>query len=444
MCNDKIGWDEPLPDDLKPHWEAWLQDIHNLSSVKIPRCYVPSEFKDVQQYELHHFADASASGYGACSYLRTVTKSGEVHCTLVMGKARVAPTKVTTIPRLELSAAVVATRMGDLLKRELELDGICEYYWTDSKVVLGYINNDARRFHVFVANRIQQIRTSTEPSQWRYVASNLNPADHASRGLTVKELTEYNWFTGPSFLWQRELPKEDIKVGEVDEGDPELKKAQVLTTKVKEEMSLSDRLERFSDWKRAVKAIARLKRCARSVKGLVERKDAEQFIIHTVQEEVFGDEIKSLRQGKEVHSNQSNKLYKLSLFIDDQDILLVGGRLTQAELHPHVKHPAILPKGHHVSRLLIKHFHEKMQHQGRGMTLNEIRSNGIWILGCSSEVSSLIYKCIKCRKLRKCNQEQKMAYLPPERMETTPPFTYSGMDCFGPFYVKEGRRELKR
>ncbi len=219
-------------------------------------------------------------------------------------------------------------------------------------------------------------------------------------------------------------------------------------------MFLSDRLERFSDWKRAVKAIARLKRCARSVKGLVERsneatsleerKDAEQFIIRTVQEEVFGNEIKSLRQGKEVHTNQSNKLYKLSLFIDDQDILWVGGRLTQAELHPHVKHPAILPKVHHVSRLLIKHFHEKVQHQGRGTTLNEIRSNGIWILGCSSEVSSFIYTCVKCRKLRKCNQEQKMADPPPERMETTPPFTYSGMDCFGPFYVKEGRRELKR
>ncbi len=105
MCNDKIGWDEPLPDDLRPHWEAWLQDLNNLSSVKIPRCYVPLEFTDVQQYELHHFADTSASGYGACSYLRTVTKSGEVHCTLVMGKARVAPIKVTTIPRLELSSA---------------------------------------------------------------------------------------------------------------------------------------------------------------------------------------------------------------------------------------------------------------------------------------------------------------------------------------------------
>ncbi|KAG1929509.1 hypothetical protein F2P79_022940 [Pimephales promelas] len=324
MCQDKIGWDEPLPDDLKPHWEAWLRDLHNLSLVKIPRCYVPSTFKDVQQYELHHFSDASVSGYGVCSYLRAVSMSGEVYCTLIMAKARVAPSKVVTIPRLELSAAVVATKIGNLLKRELELDDICEYYWTDSKVVLGYINNEARRFHVFVANRVQQIRTSTETK------------------------------------------------------------------------------------------------------------------------EVFSDEIKHLRQGKEVNSRQFNKLYKLSPFIDDHGVLRVGGRLTHAELHPHVKHPAILPKGHHISRLLIKHFHEKVQHQGRGMTINEIRSNGIWILGCSSEVSSLIYKCIKCRKLRKCNQEQRMADLPLERMEATPPFTYSGMDCFGPFYVKEGRKELKR
>lgn len=121
----------------------------------------------MKQYELHSFSDASVTGYGVCSYLRTVTKFGEVQCTLVMGKARVAPTKVTTIPRLELSAAVVATRAADFLKRELEIQNIQEYYWTDSKVVLGYINNDARRFHVFVANRIQRIRSSTEPSQWR-------------------------------------------------------------------------------------------------------------------------------------------------------------------------------------------------------------------------------------------------------------------------------------
>lgn len=78
------------------------------------------------------------------------------------------------------------------------------------------------------------------------------------------------------------------------------------------------------------------------------------------------------------------------------------------------------------------------------MTVNEIRSNGIWVIGCSTEVSSFIYKCVKCRKYRKGNQEQRMGDLPPERLEATPPFTYSGMDCFGPFCVKEGRKDLKR
>ncbi|CAM4729270.1 unnamed protein product [Leuciscus chuanchicus] len=321
--------------------------------------------------------------YNGCAKTRIVLKSGEVHCALVMGKARVAPTKVTTIPRLELSAAVVATRTSVLLKREMEIEDMQEYFWTDSKVVLGYINNDEKRFHVFVANRIQQIKSSTEPSQWQYVASENNPADHASRGFMAKELVESNWFTGPRFLWQKDLHKEEeFKEIELNEDDPEIKRAQVLTTEANEGRSLSDRLQKLSDWKRVIRAIARLKRFAKEVKGLKtrsneattleERMDAEQFIIHAVQEESFSDEIKALKQKKEVQKNKSTKLHKLNPFMDSQDILRVG------------------------------------------------------------------------EKLRKCNQEQKMADLPPERMEATPPFTYSGMDCFGPFNVKDGRKELKR
>lgn len=102
----------------------------------------------------------------------------------------------------------------------------------------------------------------------------------------------------------------------------------------------------------------------------------------------------------------------------------MGGKLRQAELYPHVKHLAILPKGHQVSHL----FREKVQNKGCGMTINEIHSNGIGILGCSSEVSSFIYKCIKFRKLRKSNQEQKTANLPPERMEASPPLSCTGVD----------------
>lgn len=109
----------------------------------------------LQRIELHHFADASSSGYGQCSYIRIVAEDKE-HCALVMGKARVAPTRVVTIPRLELTAAAVSAGVSNFLRAELELK-IDEFFWTDSQVVLGYIKNEARRFHVFVANRVQKI-----------------------------------------------------------------------------------------------------------------------------------------------------------------------------------------------------------------------------------------------------------------------------------------------
>lgn len=219
MCREKTGSDEPLSYDLQTQWESWLLDLQNLADVKIQRCYCSASFGEVQRHKLHHFSDASVTRYGECTYLRAVS-AGQIHCSLVMGKARVAPTKVTTVPRLELSAAVVAVRTSDFLRKELELDGAQEIFWMDSRVVLGYVNNEARRFHVFVANRIQRIKESTDSSQWRYVASEENPMDHASRGLKAKELIASNWFTGPSFLWCDELPSGDIKVGEIAVEDP--------------------------------------------------------------------------------------------------------------------------------------------------------------------------------------------------------------------------------
>ena len=453
MCRDKIGWDEPLSEELRPKWESWLLDLQNLADVKIQRCYLPASFKEVKKYELHHFSDASVTGYGECTYLRAISPSGQIHCSLVMGKSRVTPTKVTTVPRLELSAAVVAVRTSDLPRKELDIEDVQEFFWTDSKVVLGYVNNDARRFHVFVANRITRIKESTNPSQWRHVSSEENPADHVSRGLKAKDLIASNWFTGPDFLWCDELPRRDVKVGDIAGEDPEVRKTVVLKT-LATEVKLLDRFLKFSSWASLVKAIARLMRYVKELKGLTsrtneatsleERKDAELTIIGIVQRATFSEEIQSLQHKKELSKDKTCRLHRLNPFLDEQGILRVGGRLEHAALHPHIKHPAILPKTSHISRLLIDHYHQRVEHQGRGITLNELRSNGIWILGCSQAVSSYIYKCVKCRKFRRCTEEQRMADLPRERMETTPPFTYSGMDCFGPFHVKEGRRELKR
>ncbi|XP_006812172.1 uncharacterized protein LOC102802124 [Saccoglossus kowalevskii] len=155
MCKKGMEWDEPLPDNLSTKWESWLSEIPKLADLKIRRCYKPECFEDLKKVELHHFSDASLTGYGQCSYLRLVDVHSNIHCSLVLGKARVTPLKPVTVPRLELQAAVTSIKVSNFLNKELDYENIDNFYWTDSKVVLGYIGNDARRFHIYVANHIE-------------------------------------------------------------------------------------------------------------------------------------------------------------------------------------------------------------------------------------------------------------------------------------------------
>ena len=112
-------------------------------------------------------------------------------------------------------------------------------------------------------------------------------------------------------------------------------------------------------------------------------------------------------------------------------------RLRRANLPDEVKFPIILPKKDHISKLVIQHFHEKISHQGKGMTLNEIRSNGFWLIDGISSVFSILSSCVKCTKMRGTVQEQNMSDLPEDRMDCCAPFTYCEVDYFGPFIIKE-------
>ena len=100
------------------------------------------------------------------SVLIYMYKHDKVHCALITAKIMVAPIKVTTIQRLELTAAVASITASVMLKDELGLTHI-EYFWTDSKTVLGYINNEARQFQTFASNRVKKIRFNSSPQQWR-------------------------------------------------------------------------------------------------------------------------------------------------------------------------------------------------------------------------------------------------------------------------------------
>ncbi|XP_067949457.1 uncharacterized protein [Watersipora subatra] len=158
LCRRKADCESKLPSDLTPMWHKWTRGLRDLSELRIVRSNMIEE--DAAKSEIHCFSDASTTGYGACAYLRQITKEGEVKCSYLLGKARVAPLKMITIPRMELQAAVVATQLVSVLERELKdllPANTATHYWCDSMIVLNYISNDAKKFKVYVANRIQQI-----------------------------------------------------------------------------------------------------------------------------------------------------------------------------------------------------------------------------------------------------------------------------------------------
>ncbi|XP_060766516.1 uncharacterized protein LOC132874384 [Neoarius graeffei] len=121
-----------------------------------------------------------------------------------------------------------------------------------------------------------------------------------------------------------------------------------------------------------------------------------------------------------------------------------GWEVGCATLPDSIKHPAIIPKDHHVAKMIIAHHHERMKHQGKGLTINNIRSHGYWIPGINQAVASDICQYITCRRLRKPTEEQRIADLPHEHVEPSSPFTFCGMGCFCPFFTKQGRKENKK
>ena len=119
LCADRKGWDDALTDEQRTSWERWRTNLPKLESIKVNRCIKPNEFGPVTNTTLHHFSDASEIAYGQVSYIRVENQNGCIHTTFLMGKSRVAPMKQTTMPRLELTAALVSSRIGNQLKRVL-------------------------------------------------------------------------------------------------------------------------------------------------------------------------------------------------------------------------------------------------------------------------------------------------------------------------------------
>ncbi|KAL7880976.1 hypothetical protein SRHO_G00032300 [Serrasalmus rhombeus] len=278
LCRQKYSWDENLPDNVVKDWNKWISSLQQLADFGVDRCIKPKQFGEPVFAQLHHFADASANAYGTASYLLLRNATGEAHSTLVMAKARVTPLKAPTIPRMELTAATVAVKMDRLLKKELELELHTSVFWTDSTTVLKYLRSEGTRFKTFVANRISTILQHSQISQWRYVSSTINPADHVSRGQTVEAfLKNESWLSGPRFLrcTQEQWPK-NPDPGMLDVDDLEIRRsAQAHVIQSQEtENGMNRLMTNYSSWTKLKRTVAWFLRLKDLLKEMKERTHA--------------------------------------------------------------------------------------------------------------------------------------------------------------------------
>lgn len=249
LTNSNLEWESPLPQEMYEDWKTWQDSLQDLKALHVPRSYVSFSISQAKTTELCVSADASVKAIAAVAYLKVTHEDGHNEVGFVLGKAKLAPVPELTIPRLGLCAAVLAVELSELVTEELDMRVNRTTFYTDSKVVLGYINNQTRRFYVYVNNRVQRIKQSSLPDQWRYVSTEQNPADHDSRSVAAGNLASTTWLCGPAFLLQPEsnTPKEAPFELIDAESDVDIRsEVTVLATTMSRSNLGSARFERFS------------------------------------------------------------------------------------------------------------------------------------------------------------------------------------------------------
>ena len=455
-----IGWEDELPRSIYQRWHEWCEELETLPDVTIQRCYSLHK-APVSDLQLHVFCDASEKAFGAALYWRFGHHDGTVTSSLVTAKARVAPLKPLSIPRLELQAALLGARLAATVHEEHDYCCSRTVFWSDSWTVICWLKSDARTFKPFVANRVGEIQDLTESGTWRWVPTIDNVADILTRGVTVRELCQENhsWFLGPNFLRQSECewPENPSDVATATDQPDEEKKREFSGAAI--EVVPSDDLlpnaERFSSWLRLVRTTAWVRRFAsvwlarlrhqsfRKCELLPsEVRAAEVIWWKRVQQDHYSEELSDLKAGKAV--KRTSSIYTLSPVLVDGVIRVSGRTNDVSHLPMPAKSPVILDRRHKFTRLLIYQHHVWARHQGQEKVMNDLRQV-YWIPCARTAIRQAWRTCRECKNLSATPQPPEMGDVPACRTAAFQrPFSHTGVDYFGPFDVLIGRRHEKR
>ncbi|XP_065356290.1 uncharacterized protein LOC135950686 [Calliphora vicina] len=441
IWESKSDWDECLPDDCLHDWKLFIQHYPEIENVKIPRWV---SFSPKCKIEVHGFCDASERAYAAAIYVR-VTIHESVHVHLLTAKSKVAPVKCISLPRLELCGAVLLSNMSDSILPSLKIPEHNVFKWSDSTIVLSWLQKTPSYWKTFVANRVSRILQTVGCDNWRHVPSHFNPADIATRGLYPQALANNDlWWCGPKWLKRpsNEWPKSNLPYEETEEEKKPIKANFSYFS------NYDDVLDRFSKFPNAIRTLCYVFRFIHrtlpryrtsfhyestsiSPQEVIQVRDR---LIQIAQKVTYPNEYKAIENHENI--SKTSSILNLNPFLDSKKLIRVNGRLANStSLSYDERFPLILPYNCRLSKLLVSFTHSLSLHGGNQLVLRLIRMQ-FWIPRLKNLIKTVIHNCKQCVLHKGKVTTQIMAALPPERTELQRPIYNTGLDFAGPFDLK--------
>lgn len=444
VWKQKLDWDDFVPESIARKWYAVQECISQMESFRIPRCHFNDD--KIQAIELHSFVDASDSAIAAVCYFRIVYTFKEPEISFVIGKTKCYPTKSVSIPRCELLAAVLGSKLKASIVEyhRLKIDKF--FYWSDSRTVLYWIKNNNTKYKQYVSNRVTTILGSSHACEWNWVPTKLNPADDGTR--TKLQIVENDrWIFGP--LWLKDYDNWPIQpdIFQTTTSQEEMTRISIENVLIINPQAQAIDITKYSSYLKLWRVTTWILRYKINLQNRIrnlplingplnvgELRKAEILLCRTAQIEVYHDEYSRLLAGKSI--SKRSRIMKLLPYLDENKLLRVFGRIDNSELLPiTTKRPIILPDKHSLTNLIVDFYHNICIHQNAEEIICEIRRK-FWVNGLRSLVKKSGRRCIKCRNENPQCYQPIMGQLPKDRLSTfVRPFTYTGLDYFGPVTV---------
>jgi hypothetical protein len=482
------AWEHLLPENLNTKFIEWNNSLAPLNTVKIPRHLGIVDDQNAV-YKLITCCDASETGLGAVSWLRTESK-GKITTCLVGSTGHVAKFKPhkkkpeLTIPRLELQAACDAVEFAHKIEKALNLPKLQKYFYSDSSAVLGQIHGMAGTRNIFTERRLEIIWDKSQREQWRHIKGTINrAADAISRTMTVEEFMEEKfleeWIFGPSFMRQELFePEFHAYTSTLDLNRPSMSTIYTqIARKVEHDEQKTDKekfFENFQHKSTLGKNVRIMARVLQAVKKFKEKKhskgqktinystiipidsfeltEAKNALYRLEQHMKFPHVHKILeKNGNEIVTAENRQVKK-----NAQGVIRVSTRLQNID-EIETANPVLLPKltafdieceikekKYSLTHQIIRSAHLITIHGSKEDCFHQIVRE-YYAPRLRSAIKTVMHKCLRCAKHKAQLSSQLMGNLPSERlMRGCKPFTVSHLDYLGPVLIKGTARRSAR